>query len=273
MPLSKDISGAFIGILSDNSIDRDGEFMSKSLLQSWVNNKTALPMLANHENKIEKLIGGWHEKQLISKGDSHAMVAKPFFLESNPLAVQTKAMVEECLAKGLGVGISIGAIPKGKMVEKEVDGKTYKGYTDAEILEATIVPIQSNRNATFLAMAKSFDINTEEENKMEKVEKEIQGLPEELIAPVEELKVETVIAEDAPVVEEVAEVVEVAEPKAEVIVAEDNADKLRIIELEKKLKQLEEKSVLKATVEGPTEVKTDVEPTFKNLLRQRYGGQ
>ncbi len=168
MPLQKSADGGFVGILSDDSIDRDGEFMSKQLLQSWVKDARPLPMLANHENKLEKLIGGWTEKKLITKGENTALVAKPFFLESNPLGVQAKAMVDEALSKGLGIGISIGAIPKGEMVEKEIDGQKFKGFTEAEILEATIVPIQSNRNASFSAVAKSFGFKKKKDEEEEK---------------------------------------------------------------------------------------------------------
>lgn len=279
MPISKDVDGAFVGILSDNSIDRDNEFMSKELLQSWVKDTKALPMLANHENKLEKLIGGWHEKKLVSNGDSHAMVAKPFFLESNPLGKQAKAMVEEAISKGLGVGISIGAIPKGEMVEKEVDGKKYKGFNEAEILEATIVPIQSNRNATFMAMAKSFDINMEE-TKMTKIKKdEVQGLPEELKAeeakeeeaPVEEPKEEPneevadEVAEEEPAKEE--------EAPAEEVKEEEQSDKDKEIEILKaKLEALEKKAVMKGKVEGPVEKHVVPEPTLQNLFKQKYGG-
>ena len=135
MPISKDVNGGFVGILSDNSIDRDGEFMDEGLLKSWVENQTPLPMLANHENKLEKLIGGWHEKQLLNNGKHFAMSAKPFFLESNPLGKQAKAMVEEALSRGMGIGISIGAIPKGKMVEKEIDGKPVRVRTGNKILK------------------------------------------------------------------------------------------------------------------------------------------
>lgn len=156
MPISKSNDGELISILSDTSLDRDEEFMTKELLDDWASDNVVLPMLANHENKIEKLIGGWNDKRVVSKGDNHALVAKPFFLESNPLGRQTKEMVEEANRKGLNIGISIAAIPK-KSIEKDINGKKCKGYTQAEIVEATIIPIQSNRNS-FMAIAKSFDI-------------------------------------------------------------------------------------------------------------------
>ena len=278
MPLQKSHSGDFVGILSDNSIDRDGEFMSKQLLQSWVANKTPLPMLANHENKLEKLIGGWHEKELVSKNGHSAMKAKPFFLESNPLGVQAKAMVEEALAKGLGIGISIGAIPKGDMIEKEVDGKKYKGYTEAEILEATIVPIQSNRNASFSAVAKSFDIDLKNKD----VNEEVIKMEEKVAQPVEEVLAD-VEAKSEPVVEEPKVEEKVEEPKVEEKVEEAPAEEEAPVEekksvsdeldrVTKELEALKEKAVLKATVEGPAPVSKVVEPSFVNLMKQKYGG-
>lgn len=233
MPLSKSHDGGFVGILSDNSIDRDEEFMSKELLQSWASDSKSLPMLANHENKLEKLIGGWTEKKLIVKGDSSALVAKPFFLESNPLGKQAKAMVEEALAKGLNIGISIGAIPSGDMVEKEIDGKKFKGFSKAEILEATIVPIQSNRNASFTALAKSFEIDVVNDNS------EVQKMSEEL------KKEEAPVAE--PEVKEEAKPEEEAkseEPSPQEVVDEANKElQNKVALLEKAIEKINKTSV------------------------------
>jgi hypothetical protein len=286
MPLQKSNDGGFVGILSDDSIDRDGEFMSKQLLNSWVKDSRSLPMLANHENKLEKLIGGWTNKELVTKNGHTALVATPFFLESNPLGVQAKAMVEEALSKGLGIGISIGAIPSGEMVEKEVDGKKFKGFTEAEILEATIVPIQSNRNASFSAMAKSFGLDKSNDN-MEEITmaKEIKKESPEEAVPVEEKLAEVEAKAEVEAGEEVAEVVEAVEEEPVVaeepapVVEEPVADKAVNSELEQLKKQVEElkkykeQAVLKGTVEGPTEIKKEVEPTLVNLFKAQYGGQ
>ena len=278
MPIQKSSSGGFVGILSDDSIDRDGEFMSKRLLQSWVKDTRPLPMLANHENKLEKLIGGWTEKKLISKGDRTALVARPFFLESNPLGVQAKAMVEEALEKGMEIGISIGAIPKGEMVEKEVDGQTFKGFTEAEILEATIVPIQSNRNASFTAMAKSFDINLTVSKQSEDIDTMAEEITKEQAPaeaqPVEEVleEVEAKSEEELPS-EEVEEKSEEAEEKSEEAEKSFDAEEIKKLKQEvEELKKYKEQAVLKGTVEGPAPVKKEVEPTFVNLLKARYGG-
>jgi len=171
MPIVKGVNGKFVGVLSDTSLDRDEEFMTEDLIKSWASDSNALPMLANHENKMEKYIGGWTNKKLVKGADGHSgLVAEPFFFseKANPLAHQIENQVKEALEKGLGIGISIGAIPH-ETIEKDVNGVKKLGFNKAEIVEATIVPIQSNRNAQFTAMAKNFDITKFKEVKtMEK---------------------------------------------------------------------------------------------------------
>jgi hypothetical protein len=289
MPLQKDIDGGFVGVLSDDSIDRDGEFMSKELLTSWVKEQTVLPMLANHENKLEKLIGGWTDKSLVEKGSCTAMIAKPFFLESNPLGRQAKAMVEEALMKGLNVGISIGAIPHGEMVEKEINGKKYKGYTSAEILEATIVPIQSNRNASFGAVAKKFDIEldktNEEDTKMvKKIKKEEAPEPVEAevveAEPVEEVSEEEVDVPEAtePVETEVVEAEPVEEAPQEVVDAAKALEdaKAKIAKMEKEIEKLNKRAIKLPTVEEPINKDVVIDDSSLNvekMLKLAYGGK
>jgi hypothetical protein len=268
-PVTKDInSGEMVGILSDTSLDRDMEFMDKSLLQQWAKSGV-LPALANHTNKMENFIGGWTDLKVVEKEGHTALVAKPFFFKSNPMAQQIKGMVEEALAKGLNPGISIGAIPKAQE-ERKIEGKSFTVHTEAELVEATWVPIQSNRNA-FAAIARSFDINMDgkEETKMdkelEKVEEEVQNVPDEQ-APEEEAKVEEPVAEEEPAVEE--------EPKAEepVVAPEKSATELELQKLKKELEELKKKAVLKATVE-PKVVEKELEPTLSNVLIKQFGGK
>jgi FKBP-type peptidyl-prolyl cis-trans isomerase len=171
MPVTKDVSGNFIGILSDTSIDRDEEFITKELLQDWAKNEV-LPALANHENQMEKFVGGWKNIRTITKNDHTALVAEPFFFskEANPLAARIKKQVEEAVENGLNPGISIAAIPK-EHIEKDIDGETRVGYTKAELVEATWVPIQSNRNASYGHIAKQFGLT-----KPKKVEECVRAL-------------------------------------------------------------------------------------------------
>jgi len=278
MPVSKGVDGKFIGILSDTSLDRDDEFMCKELLEDWAMDRSPLPMLANHENKMEKFVGGWKNKKLVRKGNKHALTANPFFFskEANPLADQIRKQVEEALENGMGVGISIGAIPH-EQIEKEIDGVMRTGFKKAEIVEATIVPIQSNRNASFASIAKEFDLNKNKEvNKMTEpiVDAPVEDVKEE-VAPVEEApKVEEPKTEEKPVEEEEAK----EEPKTEEAPKEDlqaevDAAKAKVAELQKELTKIKETVILKAEVEHPGVVSVEVDNapfTIEKQLAFKY---
>jgi|TARA_R100000501_G_scaffold18070_1_gene35943 hypothetical protein len=290
MPLTKSSNGTFVGILSDNSLDRDEEYMTKELLDSWAMSSTPLPMLANHENKMEKFIGGWTNKKVVRKGENSALVAEPFFFskDASPLAAQIKKQVEEALEHNMGIGISIGAIPM-ETVEKEIDGKRYKGFSKAEIVEATVVPIQSNRNATFVSVAKSFNLEQTEKSKMEEIKKEaieevVEKQAEEVVEKAEEVKDDVSEepagelkekVEDAPSEEKAEE--GLSSDDAQAVVEENKDLKVELEKAKVKIEALEKEAVLKATVEGPivkeveTEVAKDwtVEEMFKAGLNRR----
>jgi len=277
MPVTKTASGEFIGILSDSSIDRDGEFMSKELLQDWSKN-VSVKALVNHENKMEKWVGGWRNLKYIENDENGALIGEPWFFseEANPLAQQVKRQVEESLLNGENAGISIGALPL-EHIEKEIDGKSHKGYTKAELLEGTWVPIQSNRNAlSFARMAKQFNIelakpkeclNTEV-NKMTEIKKD------EIVTPSEEPKVDEVKKEEEVEEEEVVE-----EEVAEEVVKVDGQEivdtlKAENANLKKQLDDLKQKAILKPTVEKATcsDTGNDEPLTVERMLKMRYRG-
>lgn len=166
MPVTKDPkTGELFAVLSDTSIDRDDEAMDKKLLHEWAKNKS-LKALANHQNSMQTWVGGWTNLKVVEKGKKAALFAKPWFFseKSNPLAAQIKNQVEEALEHGENPGISIGAIIKG-FDKRTVDGKeNIRVYTEGEIVEATWVPIQSNRTATYGHIAKQFDMTSFKDN-------------------------------------------------------------------------------------------------------------
>jgi len=284
-PVTKDHNGEFIGILSDNSMDRDEEFMSKELLQDWAANNVVLPALANHTNKMENFIGGWTDLRVVEKNGHSALVAKPFFFskEANPKAAQIKALVNEAVEKGLNPGISIGAIPK-ESIKKDINGKEHIVFTKAELVEATWVPIQSNRNASFGHIARSFNLDVEgktcdklEETIMtEEIKKDESQAPEaapegkpveEVLAAAEEGAVEAP-AEEAKE-EPAAEAEEEAKPE------ESEAEKALRLKLEKaeaELEKLKKQAVMKASVEQP-KVQKQIELSWEGLMKAQYGGQ
>lgn len=157
IPLSKTADGKYSGILSDDSIDRDDERMAKSLIESWVLTK-ALPALSDHRNEMRSLSGIWTNFRLIEKAGRTALMADLNFLKSNPHTAWMEAVVKEAEELGHSVGVSISAIPtKFKEYDMKKDGLTLE-WLKAELVEASILPIQSNRNA-YMVVAKSFGVD------------------------------------------------------------------------------------------------------------------
>jgi len=269
MPVSKSADGRLVAILSDTSLDRDDEFMTKELIMKWAKNKT-LKALANHENKMQSWVGGWSNLKVIEKGENTALVADPWFFsaEANPLAAQIKKQVEEALAKGEAPGISIGALPLGQ-VTKEIEGRILRGYSDAELLEATWVPIQSNRNATFGHLAKQFDLESHE-NKVEEIQVQ---------KSTEEIKMTEEVITESPLETQVQkEIEQVVQKEVEEVKKEENNEVQKLIEenkvLKEKLDTLEKQSILKATVENPAltlEIVKEMDMTIENMLRKKAG--
>lgn len=274
MPVTKGNGDSFVGILSDTSLDRDKEFMTRELLEEWALNK-ALPALANHDNRMEMLVGGWKNLHTVKNGKNTALVAEPFFLDSNPLAKQIKAMVTEAINKGLNVGISIGAIPH-ETIEKEIDGEKRKGYSKAELIEATWVPLQSNRNA-FAAIAKSFDLDMttkpEEEAKFGKKNTEAITMTEE-----EQKKKHDEDMEEEEEEDKSSELQQAKEAAVEAKKAADKCTELfekvitQIEAVTKEVTTLKTKSVNLPKAEGPIiNQAKNVEPTIGNMLKGYYG--
>lgn len=147
----------YSAIASDDSIDRDGEFMGPDLIRAWAADTNSLTMLANHDNSMQSFIGGWTDRKVLEQDGHVALSMKPNFFsaDANPLAQRIKQQIDEAAKLGIGVGVSVGFIPKeGTM--------TPAGYmhTGAELVESSIVPVQSNRHA-YVAVAKRFRLGNE----------------------------------------------------------------------------------------------------------------
>lgn len=173
MPVTKDPdTGEYLAALSDTSLDRDEEAMGKELIINWGKYKS-LKALANHDNKMQSWVGGWNDLKAIEKGNNAALFAKPWFFskEANPLAHQIKKQVDEALAKGEKPGISVGAIVHASEMRK-INGKEVRVFTEGELVEATWVPIQSNRNATYGHIAKQFGVSQKPHTEDTKMDKE-----------------------------------------------------------------------------------------------------
>ena len=230
--LGKSNNGKYSAIISDTSIDRDNEFMSKELLQSWADSPNAIPMLMDHENKLENLLGKWINKRVIQNGEDYALHMEPVFYESNPKA----KMVKDLLDEGADLGTSIGALPK-ESVKSKKGGKEARKWIKAELLEASITPIPSNRNS-YLNLAKSFNLEGKNMTEAEETPK-VEETPVE--EKVEEPKVEETVEEKTETTEEKEEPAE--EETTEEAKPEEKAVKLSTE------KPADRKSELKAIVE------------------------
>jgi HK97 family phage prohead protease len=247
IPIKKNYeTNEYRAILSDTSIDRDGERMSRSLLQKWANSPNAfIPMLMDHKNEIMNMVGQWTDPVLVENGDSSALMMKPKWFLSNPNAQILKGMLDE----GAELGLSIGAIPKDSVVVKTANDTKVREWTDAELLEASLTPIGSNRNS-FINIAKSFGIN-EEKQKIEKM------AIEEKIMKSEEVQEEVLEVESETELDEAEE-----ESEVEKTLLEELASLRKEISALKKANN--RKAVLKAHSEN-SEVATPVEAVKKNL--------
>lgn len=243
--IGKNFDGGYRAILSDTSIDRDDEFMSKELLSKWASAPNQfLPMLIDHTNKVENLIGKWNNAQVHKSVEGHhALSMTPVFFDANPKAVIVKGMLKE----GAQLGLSIGAMPLAAE-EVKVEGKSYKKWTEAELLEASITPIPSNRNS-YLTIAKSFNLDKEDKTMKDKIKKQETEAVE---APVEET---TEAPAEETKEEEKSELEETVEAKEE----EPAEEKAEEVTEEKAVKSQKAESDLRAHSEPVMEKKEELE--------------
>lgn len=185
-PLIKGHKGTYTAILSDDSIDRDGEIVGKEAMIKIKDDETFLAALMDHENKILNQVGEWVNRRVETIDGHTTLMADVNFFKSNPNAV----IIEGMLKEGAKMGVSIGAIVKEKE-ERKIMGKTRTVFTELELLEASFVAIPSNRHAHALAVAKSYQKN-----------KEVKKMTEEEKKPVEE---EAKVEEESKVEEPEAE--------------------------------------------------------------------
>lgn len=237
-PLVKGLNGNYIAVLSDDSIDRDGEIVGKSALHSIMKNDGYTAILLNHKNDVLGQIGEWTNKRLEETNGHTAFVCEPKFYMSNPNA----QIIKGCLDEGAQYGISIGAIPKKYEMQK-INGKEYLVYTDLELLEASFVAIPANKHGRAMAVAKMF--KSKEENKMsEELQKDFDNLK---IAKSEVDK----LYEDAT--KELSEVKKELESKVSLL--KEAKDKLEaatkeleaVEELKKEIENLKSVAVMKGT--------------------------
>jgi hypothetical protein len=162
MPITKSEDGRLSAIISDTSIDKDEEMMDVSLLRKWASDPNKfIPMQKDHNWTIDNMIGHWKNPQVVpdNSGEHHALVMEPVFYRGIKSADEILLRINQ----GANIGLSIGAMPvSSKTMEK--DGKKYKVWTEANLLEVSVTPIPSN-NHTYMSVAKSFVMKYGDEEK------------------------------------------------------------------------------------------------------------
>ena len=263
----------YLAVLTDTSIDRDNEIVAKSFMEKAVM-KNWLPGLIDHQNKALNLVCNWVDKQIVETSPGHhALVAKPKFFLSNPQARILKNMIDE----GAMMGVSISAIPYAHD-EVSIDGKTYKRWTDGEIVSADFVGIPANQHAMAMRIAKSFSLKKESEEdtmKEEDIKKivaetiaEIKKQEESVEAPPAEPQKEPEPAKEEPKAEpEPAE--PAPEPASEPAQAEPKAED-KPVEEAKSLKREKMLNKLPHAETETTEVKS-LKPTVANFIKVQKG--
>ena len=182
--VAKNNSGKYIAILSDTSMDRDGEMMGERALEKVMESDGYTAILFDHKNQIMNQVGEWTNKRIETIDGHKALVAEPKFYESNPNAKILKGMLDE----GAKMGVSIGAIPKESHIEK-INGKQTRVYDDMELLEASFVAIPSNRHGMAMAVAKmAKSVKTYGEVKQMENHEELQKQFDEKVSAFEALE-------------------------------------------------------------------------------------
>jgi len=160
-PVIKSTEGKYIAVLSDTSVDRDGERVGKSALLGIDIENEYTAGLIDHENKVLNQVCCWINKKIVEIDGHTVLTAEPKFFDSNPNAKIIRGMLDD----GAQMGISIGAIVK-QYEDQKVNSKSIRTFTELELLEASFVAIPSNKHGRAMAVAKSYKTN--EANKVEK---------------------------------------------------------------------------------------------------------
>jgi hypothetical protein len=238
-PVMKSVQGDYIAVLSDNSIDRDDEFVTTTCIERLGNDMGYIAGLIDHDNSVLKMVAEWVNRKVVDIDGHKALVAEPKFFKSNPNAKIIMGMLDE----GAKIGISIGAMVKDY---DEVDGR--RAYKELELVEASFVAVPSNRHGRCMAVAKSFNLNNKkkEDSEMELTQKDIDSAVEKAKTEMSETfkkQLESKDSEIAKLKKEAEDAQsEVDKAKEESKQEKEDADK-KLAEAEDKLKAKEEELV------------------------------
>lgn len=239
MPIMKQAQGKYVAVLSDNSVDRDEEMLSKSCIEKLSKDDGYLAAFCNHENDVFMQVAEWTNRGITQVDGHTALIAEPKFYKSNPKAMIIKGMLDE----GAKFGVSIGAIVKR---HDEVNGM--RVFEELELLEASFVGIPANKHGRAMAVAKSY--KNKEVVKMDKefTQKDIDSAVEKAkddLASANKKLLEAKETEISKLKKDAEEAAEAKEEEAKVDAGKaEEAAKEAGEEAEKKLKLAVEKAEL-----------------------------
>ena len=188
--------GKYLAVLSSNGLDSDNEIISESLLKQWGSDNQDLPILYDHKNSMDNLIGYWVNKRCENRDEKTFLIAEAEFFDNEPIAEKIK----KALNKGKPVGVSVGFMPTD-YEEKPINGKNTWIWTGGSLREASFVPVQANTDAYAYAMKMWKDYTYQKSEvktmKKEKTSDELQHKEETIEEPIiEEPKTEEVQPEE-----------------------------------------------------------------------------
>lgn len=138
-----------VAVATDSSVDRDGEIVDPSGLDTTNFEKNPVLLYAHdyRSDPIGKVIN-------IKKEGSRMLFTPQFAIDISPRA---KQYFELC-KQGFLNAFSIGFIPQEWSDRKNADGSSNRVFTKSELLEISLVPVPANPNALILARTyKGFD--------------------------------------------------------------------------------------------------------------------
>lgn len=135
--LEKAEDNVFTFVASDESPDRHGDVLP---IDNWdlKNYKRAPRLLADHDHRVEKIVGKAEKIRVEGTGKKRKLVFNAVFHELTELSRAVAQMVRD----GFLNTVSVGFIPHGE----DVDGK-YDPFARMELVEISLVTVPANPNA------------------------------------------------------------------------------------------------------------------------------
>jgi HK97 family phage prohead protease len=153
----KKVDDNIVVVASDETLDRYGEVIKA---EGWEldNFKKHSPMLVNHDQSVDYLVGKWEDVKVVD----NQLLMSPKWADT-PKANEVRSLVEDGFLPTVSVGFIV----------KQRDEENSDVITKAELLEVSWVTIPANPSAMMKMMKKGyeFEMHKKEEKKKDVKEK------------------------------------------------------------------------------------------------------